>query len=93
MDQNSRLIKGNILEEVSKLKQQPGRNILVAGSGNLTHTLMQHDLIDEYRLMVFPIILGSGKRLFKDGSGKKVLRLADTITFKSGVVILSYKPV
>ncbi len=61
---NSRLIKGNIAEEVYKLKQQPGQDILVAGSGELVHTLMQHDLIDEYRIMVHPVVLGSGKRLF-----------------------------
>jgi dihydrofolate reductase len=89
---NSSLIKGNIAEEVSKLKRQPGQNILVAGSGDLVHTLMQHDLIDEYRLMVFPIVLGSGKRLFKDGNDKKVLTLVNTKTFRSGVVVLSYKP-
>jgi dihydrofolate reductase len=53
---------------------------------------MQHDMIDEYRLMVFPIILGSGKRLFKDKSDTKILRLVDTRTFRSGVVVLSYKP-
>ncbi len=89
---NSRLIKGNIAEEVSKLKQQPGQDILVAGSGELVHTLMQHDLIDEYRLMVFPIVLGSGKRLFRDGSDTTALRLLDTKTFRSGVVVLSYQP-
>src|SRR5712692_2366316 len=89
---NSRLIKGNIVEEVSKLKQQPGQDILIAGSGDLVHTLMQHDLIDEYRLMVHPVVLGSGKRLFRDGSDTTVLRLVDTKTFSSGVVVLSYQP-
>src|SRR5713226_2279308 len=89
---NAKLIKGNVAEEVSKLKQQPGQDILIAGSGDLVHTLMQHDLIDEYRLMVHPVVLGSGKRLFRDGTDKKVLRLIDTKTFSSGVVILSYQP-
>ena len=89
---NSTLIKGNVPEEVAKLKQQPGQDILVAGSCELVHTLMQHDLIDEYRLMVFPIVLGSGKRLFKDGSETKILRLAETRTFRSGVVVLTYQP-
>jgi len=89
---NSRLIKGNIAEEVSKLKQQPGQDILIAGSVELVHTLMQHDLIDEYRIMVHPIVLGSGKRLFREGSDKTVLRLVDTRTFSSGVVVLSYQP-
>jgi len=89
---NSRLIKENVVEEVSRLKQQPGQDILVAGSGQLVHTLMQHDLIDEYRFMVHPIVLGSGKRLFRDGSDTKVLRLVDTKTFSSGVVVLYYEP-
>ncbi len=88
---NSRLIKGNVAEEVSKLKQQPGQDILIAGSGELVHTLMQHDLIDEYRLLVYPVVLGSGKRLFQDGS-KTTLRLVETKRFDSGVVLLHYQP-
>ena len=88
---NSRLIKGNIAEEVAELKQQPGRDILVAGSGKLVHTLMQHDLVDEYRLMVHPVVLGSGKSLFRDGISRKVLRLVGTKTFSSGIVLLSYR--
>ena len=89
---NSTLIKGNVAEEVSKLKQQPGKDILIFGSGELVNTLMQHDLIDEYRLMVFPVVVGSGKRLFKHGSATTVLRLVETKTFGSGVVVLSYQP-
>jgi len=89
---NSRLIKGNVVEEVSALKRQPGQDILVAGSGVLVHTLMQHDLIDEYRLMVHPIILGSGKRLFRDGGAMKTLKLVETKTFSSGIVVLTYQP-
>jgi dihydrofolate reductase len=89
---NSRLIKGDVAGEVSKLKQQPGQAILVAGSGQLVHTLMHHDLIDEYRLMVHSVVLGSGKRLFRDGTDKKILRLTDTRTFGSGIVVLSYQP-
>jgi dihydrofolate reductase len=89
---NSRLIGENIPEEVSRLKQQPGQDILVAGSGELVQALLQHDLIDEYRLMVHPVVLGSGKRLFPDGSDMKVLRLVDTRTFSSGIVLLSYQP-
>jgi dihydrofolate reductase len=65
---------------------------LLAGSSKLVHTLMQNDLIDEYRLMVHPVVLGGGKRLFGDGIDKKVLRLVDTKTFSSGIVILSYEP-
>ncbi len=89
---NSRLVKGNIPEEIAGLKQQPGQDILVGGSRRLVHTLMQHDLIDEYRLLVHPVVLGSGKRLFGDGIGKKALKLIDTKAFGSGVVALSYQP-
>lgn len=89
---NSRLIKGNVAEEVSRLKQQPGQDILLAGSAALVQTLMQHDLIDEYRLMLHPIVVGSGKRLFGEGTDRKVLRLVETKTFSSGIVILSYQP-
>ena len=88
---NSTLIKGNVAEEVSRLKQQPGKDILVFGSGDLVNTLMQHGLIDEYRLMVFPVVVGSGKRLF-DNIETTVLRLVETKTFGSGVVVLSYRP-
>lgn len=70
----------------------PGGDILVAGSGQLVHTLMQHNLIDEYRLMVFPVILGSGKRLFNDGNDKLALRLAEAKPVGSGVLILIYHP-
>ena len=90
---NSTLIEGNVAEGVSDLKRQDGKNILVFGSGQLVNALMRHDLVDEYRIMVFPIVLGSGKRLFGDGSGTtKALRLVDTKTFASGVVVLSYEP-
>lgn len=88
---NSSLIKENVVEEVARLKQQPGQNILIYGSGELVHTLMQHDLIDEYRLMVCPIVLGKGKRLFKEGSDAKTLKLAETKTFASGIVVLTYQ--
>ncbi len=90
---NASLIKDHIAEAVSRLKQENGQDLLVFGSGQLVHTLMQHDLIDEYRLMVHPVLLGSGKRLFRDGSEKKVLRLVDTRTFSSGIIVLSYQPV
>jgi dihydrofolate reductase len=89
---NSHLIKGNISEEVSKLKQEAGQDILVAGSSQLVHTLMTHDLIDEYHLMVHPIILGGGKRLFREGTEKEALRLVDTKIFGSGIVVLTYQP-
>ncbi len=90
---NSTLISENIPEEVAKLKQQPGQDILIYGSADLVHTLMQHGLIDEYRLMVHPIVLGRGKRLFRDGSDTTALRLMDTRTTSTGLVILTYEPV
>ena len=89
---NSTLIEGNVAEEVSRIKRQPGKDILVFGSGDLVNTLMKHGLIDEYRLMVFPIVLGSGKRLFGDGLDTTVLELVDTKAFDSGVVVLTYRP-
>ena len=92
MEWNASLIKDHIAEEVSRLKQEDGQDVLVFGSGELVHTLMQHDLIDEYRLLVYPVVLGSGKRLFTDG-GLTTLRLVDTQTFSSGVVLLQYQPV
>ncbi|MDA2188463.1 dihydrofolate reductase family protein [Bacillus cereus] len=89
---NANLIKGNIVEEISKMKEQPGQNLLIYGSGELIQTLMQHDLIDEYHFMVNPVIVGSGKHLFKTGSDTKALKLIETRTTSSGVVILSYQP-
>ena len=89
---NSTLIEGDVAEEVSRLKQQPGKDILVFGSGKLVNTLMRDELIDEYRLMIFPIIVGGGQRLFADRIGEMVLRLVDTETFGSGVVVLTYRP-
>jgi dihydrofolate reductase len=88
---NSTLIKGDLAEEIANLKEQPGKDILVFGSGDLVNGLMQHDLIDEYRLMVFPVIVGSGKRLFGEGDAK-TLKLTDTKTFDSGAVVLTYEP-
>jgi dihydrofolate reductase len=88
---NSTLLEGNVAEEVSRLKRQPGKDILVFGSGDLVNTLMRHDLIDEYRLMVFPVVMSSGKRLFEDEIDTIVLRLVDTETFGSGVVVLTYR--
>jgi dihydrofolate reductase len=89
---NSTLIEGDVAEVVSTLKQQPGKDILIFGSGDLVNTLMRHDLIDEYRLMIFPIIMGSGQRLFADGIDEMALELLDTETFGTGVVVLTYRP-
>lgn len=86
----SRLIKGPIEEEILQLKRQPGRDILVLGSGSLVHVLTELDLVDEYRLMIFPVILGKGKRLFADGFSGKRLKWAETRTFPAGVVLHTY---
>jgi dihydrofolate reductase len=75
--QNTTVIAGNVAEEISKLKEQTSGVILVAGSGTLVATLLQADLVDELRLMVFPTVLGSGKRLFPDGIGRLKLKLAE----------------
>ncbi|MBV9691404.1 MAG: dihydrofolate reductase family protein [Ktedonobacteraceae bacterium] len=88
---NSRLIKGNVAEEVSKLKQEVGQDILLSGSGQLVNALMQYDLIDEYRLMVHPIVLGSGRRIFADADDALKLKLLYTKTFDKGVVLLCYQ--
>lgn len=90
---NSTVIKGNVAGQVARLKQQDGGPILVAGSRTLVHTLMQHNLVDEYRLMIFPVVDGSGRRLFPDTPHKTVLSLADTRTFSSGVAVHTYRPV
>lgn len=88
---NSSIISENVVEEVRKLKAQPGKNVYVDGSSMLVHTLAEADLVDEYSLLVFPIVLGSGKQVFPDGfySG---LQLIETKSFPSGVVLLRYQP-
>jgi dihydrofolate reductase len=89
---NSTILKGDVVEEVSKLKQRLRGNILVSGSARLVQTLLANDLVDELVLMVFPVVLGSGKRLFGEASDPKTLRLADSKTVGDGVSILIYKP-
>jgi dihydrofolate reductase len=90
---NSTLIEGDVAEGVSKLKQQCGKDILVFGSGELARTLMERDLIDEYRLMVFPIVVGKGKRLFGDTEETKDMELVNTKQVgPDGVLILTYRP-
>jgi dihydrofolate reductase len=86
---NSTVVRGNVPEEVRRLKEHVDGDILVNGSGQLVQTLMEHDLIDEYRLMVFPIVLGAGKRLFADASKATTLRLVDT-TKAGDCLILMY---
>jgi dihydrofolate reductase len=89
---NSTVLRGDVTEEVSKLKQAQDGDIVVHGSAQLVQTLLERDLVDELRLMVFPVVLGSGKRLFGDTSDKKGLRLADSKTVGDGVAILIYEP-
>ena len=84
---NSTVIRENVAEEVSNLKQQDGGEILVNGSGRLVATLMEHDLVDEYRLMVFPVVLGAGKRLFPDGVSAKPLKLVEARTAGETVIL------
>ncbi len=88
---NSVLIKDNIVAEITKLKQQDGKNITVHGSGRLIQTLMQHDLVDLYRLLIYPLVLGKGQRLFED-ENKVNLKLVDSKTMSSGVIGLVYEP-
>jgi dihydrofolate reductase len=89
---NSTVLKGDLMEEVSKLRQGPGGDIVVHGSAQLVQTLVENDLVDEFRLMVFPVVLGGGKRLFGETSDKKRLRLTDSKTVGDGVAILIYEP-
>jgi dihydrofolate reductase len=89
--QNSTLLEGDISEEVPKLKQQPGKNITVSGSATLVRSLLAANLLDELRLMVHPIVVGSGRRLFEDGD-RKPLELVASRTFSTGVVDLTYRP-
>lgn len=88
---NSRLIKGNIVDEITRLKQQDGKDIVVHGSATLVQTLIQHDLVDRYRLLVYPLVAGKGKRLFKEGT-TATLKLVETRSFSSGVAALIYEP-
>ena len=89
---NSTILSGNWAAKVAELKREPGGDILVEGSADLVNALMEHDLIDEYQLLVFPVILGSGKHLFRDGIDLRPLRLVKTKAFPSGVVLLVYHP-
>lgn len=90
--QNSTLIGDNVAEEISRLKEQPGKDISISGSPTLVRSLLQDGLLDELRLMVHPLVVGSGKRLFEDGGDQKALQLVDSETFSTGVVYLTYQP-
>jgi dihydrofolate reductase len=89
--QNSTLIKEDVAVEVSRLKEQPGKDIGIVGSGALVRWLLRENLLDELSLMVHPIVLGRGERLFEEGGDQKALELVDSKTFSSGVVHLTYQ--
>jgi dihydrofolate reductase len=89
--QNTRLVKEHFVEEISALKQQPGKDLIIFGSSDLAVTFIQHGLIDEYRIMVNPVVLGDGKLLFKGLQNRLHLKLLKTRTFKTGSVLLYYQ--
>ncbi|MDI3417592.1 dihydrofolate reductase family protein [Streptomyces luteolus] len=89
---NSTVLKGNVVNDVSKLKQEVAGDIVVYASGQLVNTLLEHDLVDELRLMIFPTVLGAGDRLFGEVSHRKPMRLVDTRTVGDGLVCLTYEP-
>jgi len=87
------VLAGDVMEEVSRLKQELDGDVVVHGSVRLARTLVEHDLVDELRLMLYPVVLGAGVRLFGETSDKKPMRLVDTKTVGDGVSILTYEPV
>jgi dihydrofolate reductase len=89
--QNSTLLQGDAAQAVARLRQQPGKDLVVLGSGALIHSLLPHHLIDEFVLLIHPLVLGSGRRLFPDGAAV-ALRLTDSVTTTTGVVIATYQP-
>jgi dihydrofolate reductase len=89
--QNSILLEGDVAEAVVRLKDEGGPEIQVHGSGNLIQTLLEHDLVDEYRLWIFPVVLGTGKRLFGDGAIPRGLKVVDSKTSTTGVLIATYE--
>ncbi len=90
--QNSTVIEGDVAEALSRLKQENGKNIMVNGSATLVRSLLRDNLLDELRLFVHPVVVGSGGRLFEDGGDQVELKLADTHTYDNGVVSLTYEP-
>ena len=90
--QNSALLKGDAAETVARLKEQPGKDITVLGCGDLMQTLMRYGLVDAYVLLIHPLVLGRGRRLFGDDAPRTALRLVDSVTTTTGVVIATYHP-
>jgi dihydrofolate reductase len=89
---NSVLLGGDAVAEIAKLKEQPGGELQVHGSGELAHALIEHDLVDEYRLLLFPVHLGAGKKLFRDGARAAALRMTSSSVTPAGVIIATYEP-
>ena len=87
----TKLLSGDVVEEVRRLKDLPGRELQVHGSGGLLQTLMANDLVDEYRLFVYPVVVGSGRRLFRDGAPPRSLELVESTTTSTGVVVADYR--
>lgn len=87
---NAKLIRGDVAEEIRKLKQEPGKSLLQYGVGELTHTMLEAGLVDEFRILVYPFAFGEGPRIFEH-MGVNILKLADTKTFSSGVVAHQYQ--
>jgi len=92
LEWNATLLEADVTDAVRTLKEQPGQDLLIYGSGALVDVLMQHNLIDLYRLMVYPLVLGSGQRLFREGGDKATLELTDAKTTGTGVAVFTYKP-
>ena len=90
--QNSHLIEGDVAGGVAKLKQQPGQDLVMYGGQDLMHTLLEHDLIDEYRILVHPVLLGKGRNFLNHGAKRVNLDLVDTTVIPPGIAILTYQP-
>jgi dihydrofolate reductase len=90
---NSTLLEDDAAEAVAKLKEQPGEDLTVLGSGELVQSLRRHDLVDRYVLLLHPLVLGPGRRLFPDGGPSAALRLVDSVPTTTGVIIATYQPV
>jgi dihydrofolate reductase len=90
---NTTVIKGDVVSEVSKLKRELEGEIVVPASFQLVHTLIEHDLVDELRLKIFPVVLGAGERLFGESSDRKAMRLVDSQTVEGDIIFVTYEPV
>ncbi|MFL5619666.1 MAG: dihydrofolate reductase family protein [Gemmatimonadaceae bacterium] len=91
--QNSTLLEGDAADAVARLKEQPGLDLLIMGSGVLADSLMRRGLVDQYQLLIHPLVLGSGRRLFTDGTPSSALRLVNSVPTTTGVIITTYEPV